>query len=515
MEKRIIIETVKPEINGGLFPVKRIAGEKLKVISHIYSDGHDLISAQVAYKCKAENKWNFIPMTPMGNDVWEAEFLIEKERDYVYFVQAWTDNFRTLKHTLEKKSEAGQDISVEIEMILPFIKEKALAKGRKEAKDIKKFLNSLIAAKTDKEKLEIILSAKLLGFMIISPEAGSLVKYPKILEVSVERKKAGFSSWYEMFPRSCGQEGKHGTFKDCEKLLPYVLDMGFDVIYFPPIPPIGLSNRKGKNNSVVCQKSAPGSPWAIGSAQGGHKSAHPELGTLADFKSFVKAANKMDIEIALDLAYQCSPDHPYIKEHPQWFKWRPDKTIQYAENPPKKYEDIVPINFDTKDSKALWQELKGVVEFWLGAGVKIFRVDNPHTKSFPFWKWLIKEIRTTNPDVIFLAEAFTRPKPMYMLAKIGFTHSYTYFTWRNTKKEITDYMEELTKTEVAEFFRPNFWPNTPDILSEIFQQHGRNAFINRFILAATLSSNYGIYGPAYELCVNEPVPGKKEDYLNS
>ncbi|MCK5356756.1 MAG: alpha-1,4-glucan--maltose-1-phosphate maltosyltransferase, partial [Elusimicrobiales bacterium] len=254
---------------------------------------------------------------------------------------------------------------------------------------------------------------------------------------------------------------------------------------------------------------------AIGSAQGGHKSVHPELGTLADFKNFVKAANKLDIEIALDLAYQCSPDHPYIKEHPQWFKWRPDKTIQYAENPPKKYEDIVPINFDTEDSKALWQELKSVVEFWLKAGVKIFRVDNPHTKSFPFWKWLIKEIRTTNPDVIFLAEAFTRPKPMYMLAKIGFTHSYTYFTWRNTKKEITEYMQELTKTEAAEFFRPNFWPNTPDILSEIFQQHGRTAFINRFILAATLSSNYGIYGPAYELCVNEPVPGKKEDYLNS
>ncbi|MCG2725745.1 MAG: alpha-1,4-glucan--maltose-1-phosphate maltosyltransferase [Elusimicrobia bacterium] len=549
MEKRIIIEKVKPEINEGLFPVKRIVGEKLKVVSHIYCDGHDLISAQLAYKIKSEKKWNFISMSHRGNDEWEAEFVIEKEQGsaecrikglcpsdgqgYVYFVRAWIDNFKTHKRALAKKAEAGQDISVEMDMILPFIKNKSLAKGNKEAVEIKKFLDSLILAETDKEKLRIILNPKLSILMSICPETDSLVKYPKILEVLVERKRAAFSSWYEMFPRSCGEGKKHGTFKDCEKLLPYISDMGFDVIYLPPIHPIGVSNRKGKNNSVVCRPSDPGSPWAIGlarggparrsssggparrSSSGGHKSVHPELGNLADFKNFVKAAKKFGIEIALDLAYQCSPDHPYIKEHPDWFKWRSDKTIQYAENPPKKYEDIVPINFDTKDSKALRAELKSVADFWIKAGIKIFRVDNPHTKPFGFWKWLIKEIRSKNPDVIFLAEAFTKPKPMYMLAKAGFTQSYTYFTWRNTKKEITDYMEELTKTEAAEFFRPNFWPNTPDILSETFQKNGRPAFVNRFILAATLSSNYGIYGPAYELCADKPLVEGKEEYLDS
>ncbi len=511
---RLIIEKLNPEINNGLFSIKRVLGEKVKVLAHIYADGHDAISAQLIYKTQNQKNWNALEMTALGNDEWTAEFNIKENQDYQYCVQSWIDHFKTLLSALEKKLAANQNVSFEIEMLSRIVKERALMKGAEIGK-VKKISSLIASSKKENQKINILTSDELSHLMVLRPAKDSFLRYPKILNVSVEREKAGFSAWYEMFPRSCGLSGKHGTFTDCEKLLSHVSKLGFDVIYLPPIHPIGKTKRKGKNNAVVCQNEDPGSPWAIGSCEGGHKSINPELGTLEDFKSFVKAAKTVGIEIALDLAYQCSPDHPYIKEHPQWFKWRFDKTIQYAENPPKKYEDIVPINFETVDVKALWKELKSVVDFWIKAGVKIFRVDNPHTKPFAFWQWLISEVRKENPDIIFLAEAFTRPKIMYMLGKVGFTQSYTYFTWRNTKEEITEYMKTLTKTEVSEFFRPNFWPNTPDILSEIFQKHGRPAFVSRFILAATLSSNYGIYGPAYELCVNEPVPGKKEDYLDS
>ena len=339
--------------------------------------------------------------------------------------------------------------------------------------------------------------------------------FPDEYEVWVESPRALFSSWYELFPRSASPvPGKHGTFKDVENLLPEISEMGFDVIYFPPVHPIGVTNRKGKNNSTVSKPEDPGSPWAVGSKEGGHKSIHPQLGTMSDFQDLVKKARDLGIEIALDIAYQCSPDHPYVKEHPEWFHWRPDGTIQYAENPPKKYEDVLPINFENENWKELWEELKSIIVFWMDKGVRIFRIDNPHTKPFPFWEWLIKEIKKDHPEIIFLAEAFTRPKVMYRLAKVGFTQSYTYFTWRNTKDEFVEYLNELTKRDFREFYRPNFWTNTPDILPENLQYGGRAAFITRLILAATLSSNYGIYGPSYELCNNTAIE-EKEEYLNS
>jgi len=338
--------------------------------------------------------------------------------------------------------------------------------------------------------------------------------YLKELVVVVDREKARFSTWYEMFPRSSASEpGRHGTFKDCEMRLPYISSMGFDVLYFPPIHPIGYTQRKGKNNTPMAGPDDPGGAWAIGAEEGGHKDIHPQLGTFEDFQRLIAKAREYGVEVALDLAFQCSPDHPYVKEHPEWFRWRPDKTIHYAENPPKKYEDIYPFDFETEHWRELWEELKSIVLFWIEQGVRIFRVDNPHTKPFSFWDWLIKEIKKDSPDVIFLSEAFTRPKVMYRLAKLGFTQSYTYFAWRNTKRELIEYLTELTQTEVREYLRPNFWPNTPDILPEHLQYGGRPAFMIRLVLAATLSSSYGIYGPAFELCIDEALPGK-EEYLN-
>jgi starch synthase (maltosyl-transferring) len=348
------------------------------------------------------------------------------------------------------------------------------------------------------------------------PDRRFATVYEKELEVVVDRARARFSSWYEMFPRSCTREpGKQGTFKDCEARFPYISKMGFDVLYLPPIHPIGRTNRKGKNNQPAALPEDTGSPWAIGAAEGGHKSIHPRLGTLEGFREFVAKAQEEGLEVALDIAFQCAPDHPYVKEHPEWFRWRPDKTIQYAENPPKKYEDIYPINFETENWQELWTELKDVMLFWIDQGVKIFRVDNPHTKSFQFWEWVIKEIKKEYPEVLFLAEAFTRPKVMYRLAKLGFTQSYSYFAWRNTKWEITKYFTELYQNEVREFFRPNLWPNTPDILTEYLQTGGRPAFVTRLILAATLGASYGIYGPAFELCENQAKQFGSEEYLDS
>ncbi|MEN6383627.1 MAG: alpha-amylase family glycosyl hydrolase, partial [Phycisphaerales bacterium] len=373
---------------------------------------------------------------------------------------------------------------------------------------IKKIESALNEGNNINSILEAISSNEFKKILRKYPDKTHVYQFPCEMPVYVSRVKANFSSWYEFFPRS------FGNFADCEKMLPEIKKMGFDVVYLPPIHPIGETKRKGKNNSVVCLEGEPGSPWAIGSSAGGHKSVHPQLGDLYDFKKFVKRANEYEIEVALDLAFQCSPDHPYVKEHPQWFRWRPDNTVQFAENPPKKYEDILPLNFETDDWQNLWNELKSVVVFWIEQGVSIFRVDNPHTKPFAFWQWLLTEIKREYPDTIFLSEAFTRPKPMQRLAKIGFDQSYSYFTWRNTKYEIEQYLTELTQTEQAEYMRPNFWPNTPDILPQYLQFGGRPAFIIRLVLAATLSSNYGIYGPAYELCVSEAVLDK-EEYLNA
>jgi starch synthase (maltosyl-transferring) len=422
---------------------------------------------------------------------------------------------------LLKRVAAGQDVRIELLIGAELIEEAAARATGQDAPMLRAWAQRIRAANaqnaTDRESGSAIALAEQ-GFEVIQryPDRQFATRYEKPLAITVDREKARFSTWYELFPRSCSpQPGRHGTFADCEAWLPYVASMGFDVVYLPPVHPIGCSFRKGKNNSPSALPEDVGSPWAIGSAKGGHTSIHPELGTLEDFRRFVGKAIEHDLEVALDIAFQCTPDHPYVHQHPDWFRTRPDGTIQYAENPPKKYQDIYPLDFETPDWGALWQELKGVFQFWIDQGVRIFRVDNPHTKAFGFWEWVIGEIQKHHPDVIFLAEAFTRPHVMYRLAKLGFSQSYTYFAWRNTKQELTDYFRELTATDVKEFFRPNLWPNTPDILPEFLQVAGRPAFMIRLILAATLGASYGIYGPAFELCENVALQPGSEEYLNS
>ncbi|GBD39391.1 Alpha-1,4-glucan:maltose-1-phosphate maltosyltransferase 1 [bacterium HR37] len=512
--KRVVIENVKPEIDCGLFPIKRAVGEKVVVEADIFADGHDSVSARLLYKKGNDEVWSEVPMIFIENDRWRGEFRVQEIGDYYYTVEGWVDHFKTWQKDIKKKFEAGQDIGVDVLIGIGYI-EGALKRAKGDDKKRLMHIISSLKNSSPEEVPLIAFSNELVELMDKYPDRSLSTRYEKKLRVVVDRERALFSAWYERFPRSCSsQPGRHGTFKDCEGILPEIARMGFDVLYLPPIHPIGKTNRKGKNNSPVAQPDDVGSPWAIGSEEGGHKSVHPQLGTIEDFVSLVNKAKEYNIEIALDLAFQCSPDHPYVREHPEWFRWRPDGTVQYAENPPKKYEDVLPLNFETENWRELWEELKSIVVFWIEKGVRIFRVDNPHTKPFRFWKWLIEEIKRDYPDVIFLSEAFTRPKVMYHLAKAGFTQSYTYFTWRNTKREFIEYLTELTQTEVREYFRPNFWPNTPDILPEHLQFGGRPAFMMRLVLAATLSSNYGIYGPVFELCVSEALPGK-EEYLNS
>lgn len=512
---RVVIENVYPEIDCGQYPIKRVVGEKVVVEADIFGDGHDSVSASLLYKKKGERKWNEVSMEFLNNDRWGGEFVIEELSDYLYCIEGWVDHFKTWLGDIKKKYDAKQDISVDL-LIGAREVERALKKATgSDRTKLKEFLTIVSNTEEPDNAAALADDTEFINLVNRYPDRSLSTKYKKELRVEVDRSKALFSAWYERFPRSCSPEpGKHGTFKDLEKLLPEISRMGFDILYLPPIHPIGKINRKGKNNSVVCEPGDPGSPWAIGSDEGGHKSIHSELGTMDDFLGLVKKTQEHGMEIALDLAYQCTPDHPYVKEHPEWFKNRPDGTIQYAENPPKKYQDIYPLNFETQQWKELWEELKSIIEFWIDKGVKIFRVDNPHTKPFAFWEWMFDDLRNKYPDAIFLSEAFTRPKVMYKLAKIGFNQSYTYFTWRNTKKEFTDYLTALTKSEVREYFRPNFWPNTPDILPQHLQFDGRQEFIKRLVLAATLSSNYGIYGPAFELCIQEAIPGK-EEYYNS
>jgi starch synthase (maltosyl-transferring) len=512
---RVIIENVKPEIDAGRFPIKRVVGEKVVVLADIFGDGHDSVSARLLFKKQSGNKWKEVPMLFLENDRWQGEFTVTELGIYLYTLVGWVDHFRTWRQDIQKKFDAGQDIRVDLLIGVELIEAAVERASGKDANALSKFAETIKNEQNYAEAVAIALGKELLALMEKYPDREFATRYEKELAVEVDREKALFSTWYERFPRSFSPKpGKHGTFKDCEALLPEIARMGFDVLYLPPIHPIGKTNRKGKNNSPVANPDDIGSPWAIGSEEGGHKAIHPQLGTVEDFQRLAAKAKDHGLEVALDLAYQCTPDHPYVKEHPEWFKKRPDGTIQYAENPPKKYQDIFPINFETEDWKALWEELKSVVLFWIDKGIRIFRVDNPHTKSFPFWEWMITEIKQDYPEVIFLSEAFTRPKVMYRLAKVGFNQSYTYFTWRNSKREFIEYLTELTQTQVREFFRPNFWPNTPDILPEHLQYGGRPAFMMRLVLAATLSSNYGIYGPAFELCVHEALPGK-EEYLNS
>jgi starch synthase (maltosyl-transferring) len=513
--QRVVIENVEPLVDGGRFPVKVVAGETVQVEADILCDGHDQISAELLFRGPDEASWRTAPMLPLVNDRFWSSFQAEGPGMAAFSIQARVDHYRTWLSDLSKKFEAGNDVSVEIEAGRRMIEEAAGRADAEAAADLEQWSKRLAAAESQAAARSLACDRRLLELMDAHPRPGLSSALAQEVQVRVERPLAGCSAWYEFFPRSFSAvPGRHGTFQDCQALLPDIAEMGFDVVYLPPIHPIGRTNRKGRNNAPKAEQGEPGSPWAIGGPEGGHKAVHPELGSLEDFELFRARAEELGLEVALDMAFQCSMDHPYLAEHPEWFRWRPDGTVQYAENPPKKYQDVVPLDFETEEWAALWQELKSIFEFWIERGVRIFRVDNPHTKPFVFWEWVIGELKKDHPELIFLSEAFTRPKVMHRLAKLGFTQSYTYFTWRNSKQELTEYCSQLTSPPVNNFFWPNFWPNTPDILPEFLQHGGRPAFIIRFILAATLSSNYGIYGPAFELCVNESIPGK-EEYLNS
>lgn len=514
---RVVIEGVAPEIDGGRFPIKRTRGEPVTVEADVFVDGHEIICCALLFRREQDKKWQEALMQSLGNDRWRGAFVAAEMGRYLYTLAAWVDRFKSWRRDLQKRADVGEHTELDLLSGALLIEEASKRASGADAKNLAEWAKTLRAPdRSLSERLESALNVELLALIERYPDRGLETKYAKELVVAVDREKARFSSWYEMFPRSCAAEaGAHGTFKDCERLLPYVASMGFDTLYLPPIHPIGRTHRKGKNNVVATTPDDPGSPWAIGAKEGGHKSIHAQLGTLEDFNRLVRQAETLGIEVALDLAYQCSPDHPYVKEHPQWFRRRPDGTVQYAENPPKKYQDIYPLDFTSEQWRELWEELKSVVQFWIDQGIHIFRVDNPHTKPLPFWQWLIAEVKQDHPEVIFLAEAFTRPKVMYGLAKLGFSQSYTYFTWRNTKPEITKYFQELTQTEVREYFRANLWPNTPDILTEYLQFGGRPAFMTRLVLAATLGANYGIYGPAFELLEARPREPGSEEYLDS
>jgi starch synthase (maltosyl-transferring) len=474
-----VIESVRPQVDGGRYPVKRAVGDEVLVEADVFTDGHDAVVAELLFKYEAEKNWNRVPMEFRHNDHWAASFRVEKLGRYQYTVRAWTDPFLTWQRDLVKRQAAGQDLTIDLQI------------GSQ-------LLGSEMA---DYEAAMAVQPPP--------PKDHAVVLYEKALEVVVDPVRARFSAWYEMFPRS------FGGFRGVIDVLAYVEELGFNILYFPPVHPIGTTARKGKNNAIAAQPGEVGSPWAIGSKAGGHKALDPDLGTFEDFDLLVKKASERDIQVALDIAFQCSPDHPYVKEHPEWFRARPDGTIQYAENPPKKYQDIYPFDFESENWTELWAELKSVFEFWIGHGVKVFRVDNPHTKAFAFWEWCIGELKRKHPELIFLSEAFTRPRVMHKLAKLGFTQSYTYFTWRNTKHELTEYFTEVTQSPTREYFRPNFWPNTPDILHETLQHGGRPAFIVRAVLAATAAANCGMYGPAYELQERTPREPGSEEYLNS
>jgi starch synthase (maltosyl-transferring) len=536
---RVVIEAVQPQVDGGRYPVCRIVGDVVTVSAAIFGDGHDHLAAKLLYRQKSEKRWRSVAMAEQGNDIWTATFTVDKLGEWQYTIQAWVDHFDTWCHDLKKRLAAQPDPQQPTQNVLPqdiplalrtgALLMEAMAKRAKgsDAKSLSEFVTSLRwMADQNAAIYEYPLHEEAHVLAARYPDLSFATKLDVELPVWVNRELARFSAWYELFPRSMSKvAGKHGTFADVEAQLPEISAMGFDVLYMPPIHPIGMAFRKGPNNSTTAEPGDHGSPWAIGATrtkdnEGGHKAIHPQLGTLAEFDHLVGAAKEHDLELALDIAFQCSPDHPWVKEHPSWFTIRPDGSIQYAENPPKKYQDIYPLNFESPDWRELWDELESVFVFWIKRGVKVFRVDNPHTKSLHFWEWCIGSVRAKYPDVIFLAEAFTRPHVMYALAKGGFTQSYTYFTWRTTKAELQTYLEEITQPPVSDFFQPNFWPNTPDILHRSLQVGGRPAFMQRLILAATLTANYGIYGPAYELSENAPAkpgPGKteSEEYLDS
>ncbi len=519
-----MIDGVRPEIDGGRFPAKAILGQRFVVETDVFAEYEPIVSAVLLHRREGDVEWTETPMQQDGEDHQRAEFVVTELGTYCYTLEAWINQFETWRRALARKVEARLDVSVELQVGAALVREAAARASGTGADRLTRAASQLAAGQRPGERVRIALGDQLAALMDRYPDRSRATRYERDLPLTVDPPRALFSSWYELFPRSwASQLGQHGTFRDVESVLPYVAGMGFDVLYLPPIHPIGRTHRKGKNNALTAKPDEPGSPWAIGSEEGGHKSVHAELGTLEDFRHLVARAGDQGLDVALDIAFQCSPDHPYVKEHPQWFKRRPDGGIQYAENPPKKYEDIYPFDFETKDWQALWEELKSIFIFWAKEGVRIFRVDNPHTKPFRFWEWTIAEVKREYPDAIFLAEAFTRPRLMERLAKCGFTQSYTYFAWKTTKVEIADYFTALNTPPLKDYFRPNAWPNTPDILTEYLVSGGRRAFIVRLVLAATLSASYGIYGPAFELGEHMPVAGGaaavagfgSEEYLNS
>jgi len=511
---RAVIDAIRPSIDAGAFAAKRAVGEPLDIEADIFADGHDMLGAVLHWRRSGEQGWHETRMVEGHNDLWRASFTPTGEGPWEYAVQAWVDPFITWQHDLERRLAAGQDIAVDLAIGAAMIRDHAAASPTRRD-ELESWAARLLSDESQSARGHAGLSDELAELMwAASPRRFAVESDP--LPLWCDRPLAAFSAWYEMFPRSAAFEpGQHGTLRDVEARLGYVADMGFDVLYLPPIHPIGRAFRKGRNNTEKAEEGDVGSCWAIGAEEGGHKAVHPDLGTLEDFDRLVASAKELGIEIALDIAFQCAPDHPYVREHPEWFTRRPDGTIQYAENPPKKYQDIYPFNFECDEWPALWNELKSIFDFWIARGVRVFRVDNPHTKPMRFWDWVIAEIQRDDPGVIFLSEAFTRPKKMYRLAKGGFTQSYTYYAWRNGPVDLRGYVEELATPPVSDFFRPNFWPNTPDILTEYLQTGGRPAAIARLVLAATLTPNYGIYGPVFELCDFTPRGPGVEENLDS
>ncbi len=516
---RIIIQSVAPELDCGRYAVKREVGDLLRVSAEIFREGHDKIRAVLqhrradgAVESRAINLWHETPMTLVepGLDLWQSDLRLEENARYLYTIEAWPDDYETWRDEIEKKLAADQEIALELlegRAIVAAI----LARADPGATSrLHRALDDVDRAETAAERAAALTAPAIRSLAGQFPDRSRAVRYAHELEAVVDRPRARFAAWYEMFPRSQGTDPtRSATFADCIARLDDIREMGFDVVYLVPIHPIGRTHRKGPNNTLVAGEHDPGSPYAIGAAEGGHDVIHPELGTVADFRRFVDAATTRGMEVAMDLAVQCSPDHPWLKAHPEWFQYRPNGSIKHAENPPKKYQDIVNFNFDGADRDALWQALRDIVLFWIAQGVRIFRVDNPHTKPFPFWEWLIRDIQCRHPETIFLAEAFTRPTVLKMLAKIGFSQSYTYFTWRNFKSDLTEYLSELTNGDTAEYLRPNFFTNTPDILPPFLQTGRRPAFMIRLVLAATLSGVYGIYN-GFELCEATAIPGTEE-----
>ena len=514
--RRVVVEGISPEVDGGRFPAKRTVGDEVRVEADIFADGHDAIAASLLAHREGSGEWTEIRMRPLVNDRWTAAFRVSELGRYGFKVQGWVDHFETWRRDLLKRIKAESDAPVDYLIGADLVAATADRATGGDSVWLRERATVLRSGKDPKDLRTHATDLLLQELIQRYPDKRFATESDREVSIVVDPVRARFSAWYEFFPRSTSDQPEvHGTFADCEKRLQYIAQMGFNVVYMPPIHPVGFTFRKGRNNSPEAQPGDCGSPWAIGAADGGHKEILHELGTIQDFKRFVAAAQELNLSVALDVAFQVSPDHPYVGKHKNWFKKRPDGSIQYAENPPKKYQDIYPFDFETEDWTGLWDELKSVFLYWIDAGVTIFRVDNPHTKAFPFWEWVIAEIKREHPEVIFLAEAFTRPKIMYRLAKLGFNQSYTYFPWRNTKHDITAYLTELTQTPVREFFRANQWPNTPDILTEFLQMGGRAAFVIRLLLAATLGANYGIYGPAFELLENKPVRHGSEEYLNS